>query len=272
MNEKRIIVIGAHPDDADILCSGTAIKLARAGHKVKFVSATNGDSGHQSMSRRETAQRRAGEALAAWKASGIADYQVIADQDCGLEPTLENRKKIMRIIRAWNPHLVITHRLCDYHPDHRATAQLVMDCAYTCMVPHFCEDAPIPDQIPVFAHTFDRFLEPRPHRADAAIEIDSVMDEKLAVMACHESQFYEWLPWIDGDRDFDVSKLSEEERKQHLMKWNQRFRIAADNGREALIRTYGEEVGSKVQYAEVFDQSPYSRQLPLEEFQALLMP
>lgn len=272
MKEKRIIFIGAHPDDADILCSGTAIQLARAGHKVKFVSATNGDSGHFSMSRKETAKVRAEEARLAGIASGIAEYQVIVEQDCGLEPTLANRIKIMRIIRSWNPDLVITHRLCDYHPDHRATAQLVMDCAYTCMVPHFCEDTPIPDQSPVFAHSFDRFTDPRPLRIDAAIEIDSVMDQKLEAMACHRSQFYEWLPWIDGDKNFDVSKLSEEERKQHLMKWNQKFRTAADNGREVLKRAYGEEKGSKIQYAEVFEQSPYSRQLPLDEFQALLMP
>jgi hypothetical protein len=115
-------------------------------------------------------------------------------------------------------------------------------------------------------------MEPRPHRADAVIEIDSVMDQKLAAMACHRSQFYEWLPWIDGDKDFDVSKLNEEERKQHLMKWNQRFRTAADNERETLKRVYGEERGSKIEYAEVFEQSPYSRQLPIDEFQALLMP
>lgn len=272
MKERRIIFIGAHPDDADILCSGTAIRLARAGHQVKFVSATNGDTGHYSLSRAETARIRAEEARQAGIASGIAEYQVMVDQNCGLEPTVENRIKLMRVIRSWNPDLVITHRLCDYHPDHRATAQLVMDCAYTCMVPHFCEDTPIPDQIPVFAHSFDRFVEPRPFRADAAIEIDSIMDEKLAVMDCHRSQFYEWLPWADGDKDFDVTKLSDSERKEHLMKWNQRFRFAADCGRETLKRVYGEEKGSQVVYAEVFEQSPYSRQLPLDEFQALFMP
>ena len=272
MKEKRIIFIGAHPDDADILCSGTAIQLARAGHKVKFVSATNGDTGHYSLSREETAKIRIEEARQAGITSGIAEYQVIADQNCGLEPTLANRIKLMRILRNWNPDVVITHRLCDYHPDHRATAQLVMDCAYTCMVPHFCEDTPIPTQVPVFAHSFDRFVEPRPHRADAVIEIDSVLETKLAAMACHRSQFYEWLPWSDGDKNFDVTKLNEEERKQHLLKWNQRFRTAADNNRETLKRVYGEERGSKIEYAEVFEQSPYSRQLPIEEFQALLMP
>jgi hypothetical protein len=56
------------------------------------------------------------------------------------------------------------------------------------------------------------------------------------------------------------------------MKWNQRFRAAADTYRDVLKRAYGEEMGSKIVYAEIFEQSAYSRQLPVEEFQALLMP
>ena len=273
MAEKRILFIGAHPDDADTLCAGTAIKLARAGHKVKFVSATNGDSGHFRMSRAETAKVRQGEALNAARTAGIDQYEVLMDNDCGLEVSLEKRKQIMRIIRGYSPDLVITHRLCDYHPDHRATAQLVMDCAYTCMVPHFCDDAPVPEKVPVFAYSFDRFVDPRPLRVDAAIEIDSVLEEKLAVMACHYSQYFEWLPWIDGNKEFDATKLNAEEKKKHLLKWNERFRVAENSpAREVLKRVYGEEQGSKIQFAEVFEQSPYSRQLPLEEFQALLMP
>ena len=268
---KKIIFFGAHPDDAEILCGGTAIKLARAGHKIKFVSTTNGDTGHFRLSRAETAKVRYQEAQNACKITGVDDYQIFSEQNCGIEPTLENRLKVMRVLRSFNPDLVITHRLCDYHPDHRTTAQLVLDCAYTCMVPHFCEDTPVPDRVPVFAHCFDRFTDPRPHRADAAIEIDSVMDEKLAAMSCHYSQFFEWLPYADGNKDFDASKLSESERKEHLLKWVQRFRTGADNGREALKRVYGEDAGSKVIYAEVFEQSPYSRQLPLDEFQALFM-
>ena len=117
-----------------------------------------------------------------------------------------------------------------------------------------------------------RLEQAKTQRADAAVEIDSVMDQKVAAMANHRTQFYEWLPWGDGDKEFDVSKLNEEERKQHLMKWNQRFRIAADNGREVLKKIYGEEKGSQVVYAETFEQSDYSRQLPPEEFARLFLP
>jgi len=270
MEQKRILFIGAHPDDADILCGGTAIKLARAGHLVKFVSATNGDTGHQSLSRKETAIRRKAETQASAKIAGLYEYEVL-NHDCGLEASVENRREIIRLIRRFAPDVVISHRLCDYHPDHRATAQLVQDSAYVCMVPHFCEDTPIPEKIPIFAYSFDRFLEPRPLRPDAVVEFDSVLDEKLAMFNCQSSQFYEWLPWADGDKNFDVTKLNEAEKRQHLLKWAKRFLIPAEGAaRERLKEVYGEEKGSQVVYAEIFEQSTYSRQVSREEFQKLL--
>ncbi|MBR2373613.1 MAG: PIG-L family deacetylase [Lentisphaeria bacterium] len=272
MSEKRIIFIGAHPDDPDVYFGGTAIKLAKAGHKVKFLSLTNGDRGHHILSPKEICAVRRKEADKACRLAGLVEYEIFDIHDCHLEVNLENRKKVMRSLRNFAPDLVITHRPCDYHPDHRAAAQLVLDCAYICMVPHFCEDTPIPEKSPVFAHCFDLFRDPRPQRADAAIEFESVMDEKLALLSCHHSQFFEWLPWISGMKDFDPGKLDDTARKEHLMKWMQRFRTAADNGRDILKKVHGAEKGAKICYAETFEQSPYSIQLPQEEFQAMLMP
>ncbi len=270
--QRRILFIGAHPDDADILCGGTACRLSKAGHLVKFVSATNGDTGHQTMSRAETARVRYQETQASARTGGLYEYQVL-NHDCGLEASVENRREILRIIRAFAPDVVISHRLCDYHPDHRATAQLVMDTAYVVMVPHFCEDAPIPAQAPVYAYSYDRFQEPRPFRADAAIEIDSVLDNKLAVLDCHRSQFYEWLPWIDGsDKNFDVTKLDAAQKRQHLLRWCEECRKGADMSRDWLKEVYGEERGSRIVYAETFEQSVYSRCVSRREFQALLEP
>ena len=70
---KRFLIIGAHPDDADIRFGGSAIKLARAGHVVKFVSMCNGDCGHFSMTREALSERRYWETQASKKVSGIAE-------------------------------------------------------------------------------------------------------------------------------------------------------------------------------------------------------
>lgn len=270
MSTKRLLFFGAHPDDCDILCGGTAIQWSKAGHKVKFVSVTNGDTGHQTLSRMETAVRRKAEAEAAGRIAGI-EYQVL-DHCCGLEASISNRYELMRIVREFRPDVVISHRLCDYHPDHRATAQLVLDTAYIVMVPHYCEETPIPEQTPVYAFSYDRFMEPRSHRTDAIVEFDSVLDRKLAMFHCHASQYYEWLPWSEGIRNFDVAKLSEEERRGWLLRWCERFKSPTEKAKEELCRIYGKERGSKIVYGEVFEQSPYSRTLPPDEFQKLMLP
>ena len=122
----KIIVFGAHPDDCDIKAGGIAIKYANLGHEVKFVSVTNGDAGHHEIGGVELARRRRAEAQAAGAVAGI-EYHVIDNHDGELEPTLENRKKIIRLIRNYTPDLILTHRPNDYHPDHRYTSILVQD-------------------------------------------------------------------------------------------------------------------------------------------------
>ena len=271
MEQKRLLAIGAHPDDCDILCGGTAIKWAKAGHIVKFVSVTNGDTGHAVLSRAETAAARKKEAEASRRMSGIFEYQVL-DHPCGIEASLGNREEMIRLIRNFRPDVVLAHRLCDYHPDHRAAAQIVLDTAYVVMVPHNCEDTPIPQKAPVYGHMHDGFREPRPFRADAAIEFDSVLDLKLKVMECHRTQFYEWLPWSVGRRDFDASKLSDREKRAWLLTFLERFKKGTAAARPILCRSLGARAGKKVVLAELFEQSPYSRQVSRRDFQKLMEP
>ena len=125
----RILCFGAHPDDAEFKAGGVAIKWAKLGHKVKFVSVTNGDIGHWRESGAELARRRTAEVKAAAKVLGI-ESEVLDIHDGELEPTLENRRTITRLIRGWQADLVMSHRPNDYHPDHRYTAILVQDAAF----------------------------------------------------------------------------------------------------------------------------------------------
>ena len=269
---KRFLFFGAHPDDADSLFGGTAIKLARVGHVVKLVSVCNGDCGHHLMRRAELAARRYLETQAAAAVAGIAEYQVLDNHDCEIECNLENRKEIIRIIRRFQPDVVISHRAVDYHADHRNTGQLVMDAAYLVGVPRFCEDTPIPPRAPVFAYSYDRFTDPRPIRADAAVEIDSVMDVKLAMLNCHVSQYYEWLPFDKGFKDFNHLTMTAEQKRDWLLThWGVRFQTAADLGRDTLVKTYGDK-GKTVKYAEIFEFSPYGRPMPADEFRVLFEP
>ena len=96
----NIIAFGAHPDDCDIRAGGTAAKWAAAGHKVRFVSVTSGDAGHQSQGGGALAARRRAEAKEAGRRIGV-DYITLDNHDGELVPELKVREQIIRLIRDW---------------------------------------------------------------------------------------------------------------------------------------------------------------------------
>jgi len=269
---KRFLMIGAHPDDADVQFGGTASLLVQAGHAVKFVSLTNGNCGHYEQSGEVLAKRRYAETQASKAVSGISEYQVLMENNDGeLEPTLENRRKVIRIIREFNPDVVLAPRLCDYHPDHRAAAQLVQDSAYMTHVPKCCPETPVPERRPVFAYVWDPFQDPRPFRADAVVDIDGSLDRKCRMMACHVSQFFEWLPWESGSMP-DFAKMSWEEKKTYMLDLvGSYYGSVADKTRDVLAEIYG-EAGKNVRNAEAFELSPYGRAVSVQQFRELMRP
>ncbi|NQV24871.1 MAG: PIG-L family deacetylase, partial [Rhodopirellula sp.] len=137
----RILVIGAHPDDCEITCGGTAALYRQAGHVVRFVSLTNGESGHHKIFGDELIAIRRAEARAAAETIGI-ESEVLNFRDGRLEPSFDARCVLIRLIREFNPDLVLTHRPNDYHPDHRYTSQLVCDAAYMVTVPPVVPEVP----------------------------------------------------------------------------------------------------------------------------------
>ena len=193
----RMIVFGAHPDDCELSAGGTAALWVKLGHKVKFVSVTNGDIGHHQLSGAILARRRTAEVKRCAEILGI-DTEVLDIHDGELLPTLENRRTITRKIREWQADVVVSPRPNDYHPDHRYTAILVQDAAFMVIVPSFCPDIPALRKNPVFLYSSDSFRKPNPFKPDAVVPIDSVLDQKVACIDALESQFYEWNPWLFG--------------------------------------------------------------------------
>jgi LmbE family N-acetylglucosaminyl deacetylase len=250
----NVIVIGAHPDDCDGDAGGTAILFAKMGHRVKFISMTNGDAGHFEKGGGALAKIRMAEAMEAGRRFGV-EYQVMDNHDGELMPTLENRLKIIREIRLWNADIVITHRPSDYHPDHRYTGLLVQDAAYMVIVPNVAPDTPPLKKNPVFLYTEDRFRNPAPFRPDIAVIIDPVFDQKIYAMAAHESQYFEWLPWTSGT--LDQVPGDEASRLKYLA---ERRKFTPDEKtRESLRKWYGDKAGNAL-HAEAFEICEYGRQ------------
>ncbi len=251
-SQIRVIAIGAHPDDCDIRAAGTAALWAASGAAVKFVAVTNGDMGHQSMQPVELAARRLKEAKESARRLGI-EYDVLNNHDGELLPTLEVRKQIIREIREWNADLVLAPRPNDYHPDHRYTGVLVQDAAYMVVVPHLVPEAPALRKNPVFMYFEDGFERPNPFRPDVAVAIDSVFDKKIDALDAHVSQFYEWLPWVDG-------KLDEVPGDPAARKaWLKRARTPSINAatRASLIKWHGAQKGNAAKTYEAFEICEY---------------
>ena len=252
----RIIVFGAHPDDCDETTGGTAALWASKGHQVKFVAVTNGDAGHQSEGGGALAKRRRLEAQESARRLGIAEYEVLDNHDGELLPTLPVRQEVIRRIRRWNADLVIAPRPNDYHPDHRYTGVLVQDSAYMVMVPNVCPDTPPLRKNPVFMYARDHFQRPNPFRPDVAVAIDSVFDKKILALDAHVSQFYEWLPWVEGVLD-SVPKDPAARLAWLRKTWGERR--PGDDLKEALRKWYGARADA-VNEAEAFEVCEYGRQ------------
>jgi LmbE family N-acetylglucosaminyl deacetylase len=251
----KIIMIGAHPDDCDIKGGGTAALFAEMGHQVKFISVTNGDAGHMEQGGGVLAKRRTEEAKEAGRRLGIT-YEVLDHHDGELLATLPIRLEIIRKIREWNADVVISHRSNDYHPDHRYTAILVQDAAYMVGVPNIAPDTPALSKNPVFLYFQDNFQKPYPFRSDIAIDITSVFNKKIYAMDAHESQFYEWLPWI-GKYESEVPQ-SADERIEWLK--SKRTGQVPEKAKNSLEKWYGPQKSGQVKYVELFEICEYGSQ------------
>ncbi|HUS01520.1 MAG TPA: PIG-L family deacetylase [Chitinophagaceae bacterium] len=263
-NKLRIIMIGAHPDDCDFKGGGTAILFAKMGYAVKFVSVTNGDAGHQTLKAAALAKRRFAEAQEAGKRFGVT-YDVLNNHDGQLLPSLEVRLQVIKKIREWNADIVIAPRPNDYHPDHRYTGVLVQDAAYMVAVPAVAPGTPALKKNPVFIYFQDGFQRPNPFRPDIAVDITNVFAQKVHALDAHESQMYEWLPWIGHYADkVPVNKNDRE-------KWLAQTRAVTITPavRTGLEKWYGKEKATQVQHAEAFEICEYGVQPNDDEIKRL---
>jgi len=266
--QLRIIAFGAHPDDCEIKAGGVAAMWAAQGHKVKFVSTTNGDIGHWKMAGGPLAKRRTAEVEKAAKILGI-ETEVLDIHDGELMPTLENRKHFVRLIRKWKADIVLTHRPNDYHPDHRYTSILVQDAAYMVIVPFICPDVPPLKTNPVFMYYSDRFQKPNPFDPAVVIPIDSVIEEKLDAMLALESQFVEG--GVSGHEGLLGKNEAERAKRRRDVRnaFDRRFRSVANKFREQLVEAHGEKKGKAVQYAEAFELCEYGRRPSIAELKKM---
>src|SRR5262249_2089019 len=159
-----------------------------------------------------------------------------------LDDRLEYRLDVIRLIRSFQPDLIITHRSIDYHPDHRFAGLLVQDASYLVTVPAICPDVPHLACSPVILYFSDAFAKPCRFEPHVAVEIEAHFDQLVGMLHCHASQFYEWLPYNAGYLD-QVPREERARRSWLAERMRRRLRPLADRYRDLVVRTYGPERG-----------------------------
>jgi len=257
------MIIGAHPDDCEHSAGGLAALAARRGWQVRFVAVTSGNAGHQNMKPKALAARRLKEAKRAVGRIG-ASYRNLGEPDGRLFVTDSTTRKVVGTIREFAPDVLVCPRTCDYHRDHRHTAQLVLDASFILKVPLAYPEFQAMHEVPVILYSCDFFTEGPPFHADLPVDIGPVREVYLQMLMDHESQFFEWIPWVDGRHEVTLKNPLTDRKavSEFLLRHSRR---AAEKYAGALRKKYGR----KVLNAEAYQISEYGRRVSPKELAAI---
>ncbi len=190
----RILAVGAHPDDLEILCAGTLVKCAQRGDEVSMAYLCTGDKGHFEIPARELGPLRKKEAEEAAK---IVEAKICGGYfpDLELYPDREARHKVVELIRLARPEMVITHSPDDYMADHTTTSRLVIEASFTATLPHYQSEQKATKIIPpIFFMDTAAGVNFQPTEY---VDITKEMPTKEKMLRCHQSQ-YKWIKEHDG--------------------------------------------------------------------------
>ena len=202
-NPMRVIAIAAHPDDIEILMSGTLLALHEAGHEIHYMNVANGCCGTTEYDPETLARIRRNEAKTAATQMGAAYHESICN-DMSIFFDRSTLRKMVSVIRAVAPEVVLTHAPADYMEDHMNTCRLAVTAAFTRGMPNYPADPPRPvidTKITVY------HAQPYGHHdplrnlvtPDMYVDVTEYVERKVELLACHESQ----KNWLDESQGLD---------------------------------------------------------------------
>lgn len=185
-----VLAFGAHPDDVELGCGGTMLRLADAGLRLGVVDLTAGERGS-----RGTAETRAAEAAKASAMMGLAVRETLSFPDTELEPSLDVRRAVVAALRRHRPRIVLAPLPRDLHPDHAAAGRAVADAIYPSGMRNF--DAPGEPYRP--ARVYRYLMHDEEERA-VVVDVTAVWERRVALARCFESQLHR--PEADANGEF----------------------------------------------------------------------
>ena len=202
MDKLRVLAVGGHPDDLEILCGGTLAKYVKLGHKVVMAHLLNGNKGHYEMNSKELARVRKEEAENAAQIIG-AEMLSLDFPDGELFSNLETRKKVIDLIRQVKPDVIITHTPRDYMSDHIITSHLVCDASFLSASPLFKTGQEVHDKItPIF---FIDTMAGVNFLPSEYVDISDTFEKKKEMIKQHRSQ----IDWLKRHNNIDMLEFVE---------------------------------------------------------------
>ena len=185
-----LLVIGAHPDDAEISMGGTILRWAAAGKQVGVLDVTRGE-----MGTRGTVEDRNEETARATELLGLAWRSNLEQPDGRVTATVEAREAMARVLRETAPDVVIAHHPTDHHPDHAATGRLAREAWYLSGLKRLAElgggEARRPGRL-------FHFMSHVPFEPTLIVDITPVWEQKVAAVRAYASQLDAAGPADDG--------------------------------------------------------------------------
>lgn len=188
---QKVMVIVAHPDDAEFGCGGTVAKWAKEGKEIIYVICTNGDKGSSDpeMTSERLAAIREKEQRDAARTLGVKECIFLGYPDGGLEDTYELRGKLVRLLRIYRPDTVVTmdpHRRYWQHRDHRVAATVALDAVF----PYSRDYLHYPEHRAegLTPHRVGEVYITGSENPDTFVDISETFDQKIDALRCHVSQ------------------------------------------------------------------------------------
>ena len=189
-----IMVLSAHPDDAEFGVAGTVARWTREGRQVVYVICTNGDKGttDRRLAPAQLSEIRQKEQQAAARVLGVREVVFLGYTDQSLEDTPEIRKQVVRLIRIYRPNILVTsdpYRRYLWHRAPRIIGQVAMDAVF----PYARDHLAYPDLLAegLEPHKVEEILFWAAEDINFRSDITATFDLKIKALRCHASQIKE---------------------------------------------------------------------------------
>jgi len=181
-----LLVIAAHPDDAELSCGGTIISHINKGFTVGIVDLTQGE-----MGTRGTPEIRKEEALQAAQIMGVSVRENLQLEDVFFNNTLKDQLKVIQAVRKFRPKIVLANAISDRHPDHGKAAKLINDACFMAGLKKIKTHENDQEQEAWRPKALYHFIQSHYIKPDIIVDVTDVWERKLEAIKAFKSQFYD---------------------------------------------------------------------------------